>query len=161
MNYTFAKGTTVSPEKSRAELDSILLKHGASSRGIIAMDDKGVVIVGFVMRGLQYRMEIPMPRKDSPELAKAWVRARTNLTKDGWITREWEQACRERWRGIVLLTKAKLELVKLGISTIEKEFMADLVLPNGDTVNKHFGAEIGKALATGKMTTLALPESTS
>jgi hypothetical protein len=42
---------------------------------------------------------------------------------------QWDQAYRERWRWLVLLTKAKLEIVRVGVSTCEREFFADLLLP--------------------------------
>ena len=37
---------------------------------------------------------------------------------------------------LLLVIKAKLEAVASGISTIEKEFLADIVMPDGSTVNE-------------------------
>jgi hypothetical protein len=51
-----------------------------------------------------------------------------------WLNERFEQNRRTRWRAVVLLLKAKLELIQIGISTIEHEFMADMLLPNGDKV---------------------------
>jgi hypothetical protein len=156
----YASGTQVSQERSRAELDALLQKHGAAARGIMTDDEHGLAIVQFQLRGLVYRMEIPMPRqdayrkpKDEPRGWWTWDGAH----KERWAAAAWEQACRERWRQIVLLLKAKLELVRLGVSTAEREFLADLVLPNGQTVNVVLGAEIQRAITTGGMPVLALP----
>jgi len=65
-----------------------------------------------------------------------------------------DQACRVRWRGVVLLLKGKLEIVRLGISTVEREFMADLVLPNGRTLGLELAgklAELAKGEAPGRL----------
>jgi len=109
-------------------------------------------------------MEIPLPQriqflnpKPPPPGWGYWDTARQHA----WAEAKCEQASRERWRQIVLLLKAKLELVRLGVSTVEKEFMADMVLPNGETVNVALGREIAAALALGAMPTLSLPEASA
>jgi len=51
-------------------------------------------------------------------------------------TKRWEQACRQRWRALALVIKAKLEAVGSGISVFEEEFLANIVMPDGST----FGA---------------------
>ena len=35
----------------------------------------------------------------------------------------WEQACRQRWRALALVIKAKLEAIDAEISTFEEEFL--------------------------------------
>lgn len=47
---------------------------------------------------------------------------------------EWEQACRQKWRALALLVKAKLEAVDAKISSVEEAFFADIVMPDGRTV---------------------------
>jgi hypothetical protein len=69
-----------------------------------------------------------------------------------------EQACRTRWRSMLLLLKAKFEAIAMKVSDVEREFMADLVLPNGETVVVSLGKQIQAALAGGKMPQLLLPE---
>jgi hypothetical protein len=57
------------------------------------------------------------------------------------------------------VVKAKLEAVETGITTIESEFLAHLVLPDGRTVGALARPEIKRAYADGRMpaTLLALP----
>ena len=43
----------------------------------------------------------------------------------------WEQVCRQRWRALLLIIRAKLEAVASGITTLENEFLANIVLPDG------------------------------
>lgn len=63
----------------------------------------------------------------------------------------WEQACRSRWRALYLIIKAKLEAVDSGISTIEREFLYDIVLPDGKTVGEYMAPQIEAAYTTGEM----------
>jgi hypothetical protein len=63
----------------------------------------------------------------------------------------WEQACRQRWRALALVVKAKLEAVEAGISTFEEEFMAHLILPSGHTVGSYALPRLRAALESGKM----------
>ena len=43
----------------------------------------------------------------------------------------WEQGYRQRWRALLLIIRAKLEA---GITTLESEFLVNIVLPDGGTV---------------------------
>ncbi len=63
----------------------------------------------------------------------------------------WEQACRQRWRALALVVKAKLEAVESGISTVEQEFMAHIVLPDGQTVGQFMAPQLERAYAGGRM----------
>ena len=113
------------------------------------MTKRGLAMVAFKIGGLQYRLEIPMPvRAVNPTVfPRGWgVWGQNERTT--WLQRQWEQGCRERWRMVVLLTKAKLEAVKLGLSTVEKEFMPSLVLEDGRTVYQAMGERIHRALST-------------
>lgn len=147
----YASGTIVSVDKSKAELDTLLSKHGATSRGVMSNDLEGNAIVVFQIEGRHYRLEIPLPRYDKFRTKKdpraAW-KTLTLTTDQQRIA--YEQACRERWRAVVLLCKAKLELVALGVSTVEREFLADLVLPGGDRLHARFQTAIENAYTSGK-----------
>jgi hypothetical protein len=66
------------------------------------------------------------------------------------------QAIRQRWRALVLAVKAKLEAVEVGISTIEKEFLAFVVMPDGRQLLDHLLPELQAIAASGKMPKLML-----
>jgi len=136
----YAEGTEVPVERSKAELDRILSKHGAGQRGILDDDVAGRAIVMFALEGRQYRIDVPLPSK-----------------KEFRAERQHEQRVRERWRALILMVKAKLELCALGVSTVEREFLADLVLPDGQRVHAALMTGIRKAYETGTMPPL-LPE---
>src|SRR5262245_44396717 len=65
--------------------------------------------------------------------------------------KEWEQACRQRWRALALAIKAKLEAVESGIATFEEEFLAYVVMPDGQTVGQHVLPNVERAYSTGQM----------
>lgn len=158
---TYAEGTSVTVERSRAELDALLRKHGAQQRVFADDDARGLALVGFsfaptVDERRQYRLEIPLPKLES--FATRDVRAQGRSRSTRRVPRSpdeqrkaHEQACRERWRAIVLLVKAKLELIALGVSSVEREFLADLVLANGATVHDSIAEGIRKAYLSGEV----------
>ncbi len=49
------------------------------------------------------------------------------------------------------MIKAKLEAVASGVSTFEEEFLAHVVLPNGDTIGDWLAPQIANAYDTKKM----------
>ena len=69
----------------------------------------------------------------------------------------WEQACRQRWRALNLVIKAKLEAVECGISVFEDEFMSNIVLPGGQTVGDFMKPQIEQAYINGSVPKL-LPD---
>ena len=70
-----------------------------------------------------------------------------------------EQAVRQRWRALALVIKAKLEAVESGITCFEDEFMAHIVLPNGNTVSQWLIPQISSAYENGAMPKLLpMPE---
>jgi hypothetical protein len=147
----YAKGTTVDVSKSRAEIDHVLVKNGASSVGILNDSDKAVAVVAFTIRGAKFRLEIPMPlmaeveKVPRPRQWSYWDETR----RSAWKRSELSQLERERWRAVLLLIKSKLEIVRIGLSSVEREFMADLVLPSGQRAEAFFAEAIRRGLEGG------------
>lgn len=65
--------------------------------------------------------------------------------------KQWEKACRQKWRALALCIKAKLEAVEAEISEFEEEFMAHVILPDGSTVSEFMRPQIRQAYATRQM----------
>lgn len=122
----FAATTSVSVDKTRLEIETLLTRAGATQRGTAVDDAKNLAIVAFTIQAAHYRITLPLPKFDK----------NAGRTIDAcW--RYHHQAVRTRWRVLLLLLKAKLEAVRLGVSTTEKEFLADMVLDNGRTVHEN------------------------
>lgn len=123
----YAQNTDVSVEKSQAELRKILNKFGCTR--FMIMDDPGKGIVIFEVNASAIRFDLPLPERHNFEQAKRYSKI-VQLPPDKAYA-AWEQACRSRWRALLLCVKAKLEAVEVGITTFEQEFLAHFVLPNG------------------------------
>jgi hypothetical protein len=137
----FAAGTKVPIAKTKTELDELLQKHGATQRYTGHDDARNVAVVGFTIAvgksSRQVRIVVPMPAKE---------RLRSTAAADARHL----QACKERWRGALLLVKAKLEAVATGMSTIEREFLADVTLPDGRTVHQAIAEHVASSYETGQ-----------
>lgn len=128
---TYAASSSVPAERSRAEIERTLQRWGADQ--FMYGWDQGRAIVAFVMRNRQLRFVIDMP--DREDRAFKWTshkppRRRTVKQQE----EAYEQGIRQRWRALALVIKAKLEAVESGIATFDNEFLAQFVLPNGQTV---------------------------
>jgi hypothetical protein len=61
----------------------------------------------------------------------------------------------QRWRALALVIKAKLEAVAAGITTVEQEFLAHIVLPDGHTtVGTWMAPQLAAAYDAGTMPAL-------
>lgn len=138
---TYAEGTSVSVEKSKFELDSLLRKHGAGQRVFGDDDVNGKAYVIFSLKERQYRLEVPLPKIE--EFAKKKQRSWMIACSEEEKRRRHEQACRERWRAVVL--------VAMGVSSVEREFLADLLLPNGARMHVALAEQIEKTYLDGSM----------
>jgi len=99
--------------------------------------------------------ELPLPEQ-TDEAFKRTPTGREKRNPDSFYA-AWEQACRQRWRALALVIKAKLEAVETGITTFEDEFLAHIVMPDGMTVGKHIKPNIAAMYASGKMQPLLPP----
>jgi hypothetical protein len=119
----YAERTKVPVSQSRDELVRTLTRYGADQFMFGEDADHGIARFRVEGRYVQFAVEIP----DDP------------------------QRQRQRWRALVLVVKAKLEAVESGISTFEREFLADLMLPDGSTVGDFVKPQIEEAYKTGLM----------
>lgn len=140
----YAQGTDVSCAKSRMEIESTLQRYGAQQFAYASAPGKAMI--GFTMHGRQIKFILPLPKRDEFRLTETG-RSRTEKSQQD----AWEQACRQRWRALLLVIKAKLEATECEISTFEAEFMANIVLPDGTTAGEFMLPQIAAAYKTGNM----------
>ena len=122
----YARRTTVTPPRTRAEIEHELEKRGASAFGYNRDGQRNVI--AFTLGGLQVRMELPMPDRAEYKDYQAGNSRRVSGQK------VYDEEVARRWRALLLVVKAKLVAVDDGISTLEREFLADTVLASGATV---------------------------
>lgn len=129
----YAQETAVSVEKSKAEIETMLNRYGATAFMSGTNQTEAVIAFEMVERKIMFRL--PLPARNERRFTH--TRARRLARSPEEAHREWEQACRSRWRALALAIKAKLEAVSIGITTFEDEFMAHIVMPDGLTVSQH------------------------
>lgn len=144
---TYAAKTTVSPERSRAELETVLKRYGATAFAYGYEEHRAVVTFKAAERFV--RFEIAVPQLEDFRVGPGY-RSRSSTQQHNAR----DQAERQIWRALVLVVKAKLEAVESGIVSFEEEFMAHLVLPDGSTVGQWMEPQIAEVYETGEMPAL-------
>lgn len=155
----YAASTEVSVEKSKAEIERILTRYGASSFGYATEGARA--LVQFKAKDRYVRFILPLPQLSDKAIKfvklnqSQWSGIRTESQQKVAL----EQATRSRWRALALIIKSKLEAVESEITTFEDEFLAHTVLPNGETVSSFIQPQIDEAYRSGMMPSsiLALP----
>jgi hypothetical protein len=154
----YAKETVVPIEKTQAEIRAVLTKYGATA--FAYMDDQTKAAIQFEAAGRRIRFLLVMPDPDGKEFKHpAYRRGKLKtweILPEEASRKKWEQACRQRWRALLLTIKAKLEAAAAGIETFEEAFMPHIVMPDGKTLSQHVTPQIGAAYASGKMPPMRL-----
>ena len=140
----YAAQTKVPIAKTKTDIEELLVKHGAAGFAYATEGDRA--LVAFNMAGRRVQIMLMMPSIDDYARTPRNTR-RTQAAQQS----AWEQACRQRWRALLLIIRAKLEAVESGITTLENEFLANLVLPDGGTVGEWLVPQIAEAYGTGRM----------
>lgn len=148
---TYASQTSVSSERSRTEIERTLRRFGADA--FVYGWDQEKAMVQFRAEGKTVRFLLPMPDITDPDIEftptgqiRSLSSARTALDKKA----------RSNWRALLLIIKAKLVAVDAGIVTFEEEFLAQIMLPTGETVGDWIMPQIERSYESGDMP-LALP----
>lgn len=148
----YAETTSVPIAQSRVAVEDLLTAHGATAFASISRSD--VTEIVFEMGPYRVRFRISMPDFNDDEFRITPVRRTRRSPKEQRAA--WEQACRQRWRALHLMIRAKLEAIESGLTSMEDEFLANLVLPSGSTVGEEVQPRIVEALAEHEMPRFAI-----
>lgn len=141
---TYAASTTVSTDRSKAEIEKTLVRYGAE--GFMYGFEGDLVIVGFRMLGRMIRFRLPVPPIDDFRISPGGRHRTQRAAEEAQA-----QATRARWRALLLIIKAKLEAIETGVTTFEDEFLAHTLLPSGQTVGDFMIPQVAQVYATGQM----------
>jgi len=148
---SYARSTEVSPERSRMEIERLLMRFGAGQFGYMTDQEHGRAHVIFTFQGLRVRVTVTLPTiEDVNRTPKGRIKKRERATKD------LEQEIKRRWRSVTLLVKSKLVAVADGVATFEQEFLPYLVWGDGKTTAERLEGRIGE-LANTRNTARLLP----
>lgn len=143
----YAENTSVAVEKSRAEIEATLDRYGADGFSYATMN--GIVQIEFLAQARRIRFVLELPKKDERQFTHTPGRDLERTPAQAYNA--WEQACRQSWRALALVIKAKLEAVEADISSFEEEFGMWVVLPDGRTVGQHVLPMVAQAYESGDM----------
>lgn len=153
---TYAEKTTVGVEASRAEIERTLRRYKADAFGY--MMDGARAKIAFRIADRHVRFLLDMPAREDAQFTtynRSQYSAPQRRTETE-IDKRWEQACRQKWRALALVIKAKLEAVTAGITTIEDEFLAHTVLSDGRTVGETIQPQLAEHYRIGGPPSLML-----
>jgi hypothetical protein len=121
----YAARTKVPADRTRLEIEALMKRRGADQ--FFSGADGERAVLAFRLNGRHIRFSLPLADTRS------------------------EQHRRSRWRALLLVIKAKLEAIDIGILTVENAFLADTVLPDRQTVAEYMAPQIEAAYASGQM----------
>lgn len=129
----YAAYTTVPVSKSRMEIENTVLRFKADQFGIAMTSDKAMV--QFRLKPWMLRFILPLPNSNEPEQ-------------------------RQRWRALCLIIKAKFAAIEARITSVEEEFEAHIVMPDGKTMHEHIAPKLKQIQESGHLPETLLPDYT-
>lgn len=141
----YADRTEVTEQKSRQEIENVILRYGATAFAYATRNHESYVMFELNHRRLKFVVEMPADEQAFNRTPGGKLRNTEGSKK------ALEQEKRRKWRALALAIKAKLESVRSGISSFEEEFLANIVMPNGETVAQWATPQIAEAYRTGQM----------
>jgi hypothetical protein len=135
----YAEYTSVPISRSQEEIKKILSKYGAQA--FMMGESPDTAMIAFELKGRHIKMILPTLIYGKSKNKKNYLLSQKDV----------DQENRRRWRCLVIAIKAKLECVESGITTLEQEFMAHIVLPDGSTIGHLITPQIEDTYKTGNM----------
>lgn len=126
---SYASGTSVTEDRSRAEIERLLMKFGSDEFGYITR--QGEAIIGFRIKNIRCEMRVPLPCRDD----EAFTLTANGKDRSSNAAYElWAKEVRRKWRSLCLVIKAKLVAVEDGVTTFEAEFLPYMICGDGNTI---------------------------
>lgn len=155
MSRPYATGTTVSVEQSQLEIQRLLTRYGADSYA--SGWEGGVHVIQFRMHERYVRFRLVLPSATD----FLYDGANRRRPRSG-VEKAHQAEIRRRWRALLLIIKSKMELVSGGIldddepieERFAREFLPNIVLPDGHTYGEYALPQIDQVYRTGKMPAL-------
>ena len=114
MSKRFAENTELPVSRTRAELEDLLGKYGATATAIFNSTNSAAV--AFEMHGRRIMMKLTLPNPQAREFTHTKINQHAGeapVSAESARSRH-EKACRRKWRSLLLAVKAKLVAVEDG-----------------------------------------------
>lgn len=135
----YAANTSVPIGQSQDEIKRTLTKYGATS--FMFGESLDAAMIAFELKGRRIKFLLPTLIHGKARNTKNISMSKDQVAKEN----------RRRWRCLVIAIKAKLECVESGITNLEQEFMAQIVLPDGQTIHQAIHQQIAESYRTNQM----------
>lgn len=126
----YADRTEVSVSKSQTEIEKLVRKRGGDQ--FVSGWSKTHLFVGFSLNDRMMKFSVALPSEDK-------------------IRHSFEQEHKRLWRCLLLIIKAKFEIVDSGIQTLEEAFLGDIVMHDGQTMSQWAVPQIERMYRSGEM----------
>jgi hypothetical protein len=145
----YAARTAVTVNRSIAELERLVAKHGATGFGYGTDDIEGYSQVVFRIGDRMIRFRIAQPDTND------FLRTPTGLPRTWADARRFAAAEDQRlWRSLVLVVKALLVAVADGVLTLSDAFLPYTLMPGGRTAGEWLTPQLDTIYATGELPAL-------
>lgn len=147
----YAAQTTVPVERTRTEIEETLRRYNATE--FHSGWNQNAAMIAFRMEGLFIRFVLPLPDRSEQRFRFKYNTRRgcDERRTDQATMREYDQEIRQRWRALLLAIKGKLEAIEIGISTVEREFLSFIVMPDDKTLGEWLAFEVLPAIRENRM----------
>lgn len=145
MSGRYAATTDVTVARRRERIIALLERYGADAFSF--SQDGMLAAIQFRMEGRTARITVDLPDPDDDDFILTPT-ARTFRRPEA-ARKAWEQAVRQRYAALELLLQAKLEAIEIGLESFDSAFLANLVLPGGQTFGEHAIPQIDEIRISG------------
>ncbi len=144
---TLYKSTTISPERTKADIDKMLKDFGISNRAWITKDGDDILLFEWVLdlNGVQKKLNFELRPPEIRQQKRVWNQ-KTSRTEKLNVRND-----AVAYRLLYNYVKNKLEAVRVGMVTVENEFMSHITfsLRNGSSTT--MGQELASLMFSGKI----------
>ena len=151
MSGLYAKRTTVTAQKTAGDILTLLRGRGVTKTAMY--EDERSAQIAFEMDGAAFRIALPLPDPNQKDFHYHSRGVRTQTES----LRLYDAELNRRWRALFMVIKAKIVAVEEGISTMQAEFVGNVVLGDGRTVSETYAPQLGQLSALGQIKALELP----
>lgn len=146
----YAQGTSVPIEKSVSEIVTLIKRVGANR--IAQYEEPFRLAVQCFLQDRLLRFSVSLPTIETIPTRVGTGPFRTDAKRLELL----KQSHRQRARALLLVVKAKLESVESGVESFEEAFLANVVMPDGQTVAEKAVPLISQAYESGETPHLML-----
>jgi hypothetical protein len=144
---TLYKSTTISPERSKAEIDKMLKDFGIGKRAWLSSETEDILIFDWTVNvnGVQKTLNFELRPPDIRQTKRVWNQKtyrteKVNVRNDAVA-----------YRLLYNYVKNKLEAIRVGMVTVENEFMAQIQLHLKNGASTTMGQELAGMIVNRKI----------